>query len=58
MRNIGKIKEDKPKETITPRRMRNIGKIKEDKPKPNKWKWGKAEKELIKYFKQKYGDKD
>ncbi len=47
-----------PKETIIPRKMRNIGKIKEDKPKPNKWKWGKAEKELIKYFKQKYGDKD
>ena len=55
-----------PKETIIPRKMRNIGRTKDDKPKlpgklpgkPNKWKWGKAEKELIKYFKQKYGDKD
>ena len=45
------------KETITLRKMPNIGKTKEDK-KPNKWKWGKAEKELIKYFRKKYGDKD
>ena len=46
------------KETITPRKMRNIGKTKDDKPKSNKWKWGKAEQELIKYFRKKYGDKD
>ncbi len=38
--------------------MRTIGKIKDDKPQSKKWKWGKAEKELIKYFKQRYGNKD
>ena len=38
--------------------MQTIGRTNEDKPKPKKWKWGKAEKELIKYFKQRYGNKD
>jgi len=37
------------------KKMQNIGKA---TPKPKKWKWGKSEKELLNYFKKRYGNKD
>jgi cytochrome c-type biogenesis protein CcmH/NrfF len=35
--------------------MQNIGKA---TPKQKKWKWGKSERELLNYFKKRYGNKD
>ncbi len=37
------------------KKMQNIGKA---TPKAKKWKWGKSEKELLNYFKKRYGNKD
>ena len=37
------------------KKMQNIGKA---TPKQKKWKWGKSERELLNYFKKRYGDKD
>ena len=37
------------------KRIHDIGKA---TPKPKKWKWGKSEKELLNYFKKRYGNKD